>query len=272
MDLSHRALLVSLCITQWVPWKFDKTATNDVDSLHQAKESGRFNKRLIPTAEFSDINSAQNKARSYFNLHTQPWGDDGQRLIAATRVMTFSNEIQALRMEYMRAVDKFMAKYPQLQQDARVRPGSLYNPNEFPPEALVQAKFTFAMETFAAPSSDFRSDIPDEVKANIISSVNKRQEDAVKSCIVRVRDQLERIARVCGSQKSAVRDSLMDSTTAMVDILGDLNITDDPEIERLRGELRQIVVPTDTLRRSKHARAQTADRADEILASMAGLV
>ena len=55
MNLSDRALLVQLSISQWTARKFDKKVTNDVANTHGvASSAGRYNKALLPMNDLLD--------------------------------------------------------------------------------------------------------------------------------------------------------------------------------------------------------------------------
>jgi hypothetical protein len=67
------------------------------------------------------------------------------------------------------------------------------------------------------------------------------------------------------------RDSVVTNLVKLVDILPKLNVTGDPELERLAAEVRSsLLVDPQELRKSESVRTETAKAAAAISARMAG--
>ena len=45
--LNHKAMLMTLSISQWTARKHDKHASSEIEKSHGAKNAGRFNKLLV---------------------------------------------------------------------------------------------------------------------------------------------------------------------------------------------------------------------------------
>ena len=73
MDLSDKAMLVRLTISQWSARKYDKSASQEIIVNHHAKpDAGRFNKLLVNQAEIKKIEKIANTARIYHYKVTLP--------------------------------------------------------------------------------------------------------------------------------------------------------------------------------------------------------
>ncbi len=63
MNLSDRALLVQLSISQWTARKYDKRVTQQALTMNYASsDAGRFNKSLLPANDYLDMVHAKSAA------------------------------------------------------------------------------------------------------------------------------------------------------------------------------------------------------------------
>lgn len=272
--IQSKAMLIELVISQWTATKLDKKVSTEVETSHGAKNAGRFNKQLIAKEKLQAIDKAVTAARDYHHKMTMPWSDSGPRLLPAREFLNYQGQITSLRSQFEDAVSNFIAEYPALVQDARLRLNTLFNPDEYPNVNQVEKKFSFATRIMPVPEADdFRvslnKDEVERVRRQIDADLRERQAGTVRDCYARIRNVVERISTNCRKEKPRFHDSMMESTGELVQILASLNITEDPEIERLRQSIQdQLLVSSDALRNSPTLRVDIADRADELLASM----
>jgi hypothetical protein len=264
-------MLVTLTVSQWTARKFDRKATKEVNASHGAKDAGRFNKLLIDAASLLPIQQTEGAARLHHYSITLPWGNLGERLLPATLFMEYADAMSKYRMEFESRVAALVSTYPKLREDARVRLGSLYEPSDYPIE--IGSRFSFATH-FAPVSSadDFRvnlsSDYVAVIKQDLINQQNSRQAEAMKHVWERVRDVVEKIQEVCSKEKPRIFDSMVDNARQLVDVLPALNLSNDPDLNRVADEMRALLVPTAQLRTSAVKRNTMAKTADQILASL----
>lgn len=269
-----RAMLVELTIRQWAARKHDKKVSREVDQGHGAKNAGRYNKQLIAKDALEPIAKKASAIRLFHYARTLPWGNNGQRLLPAKFFLDYRNELVKHRDEFNRLVDTFMASYPQLVSDARMRLGSLYDPNEYPPATDVRLGFGVEFDIFPVPTAgDFRVDVANEerseIAAQIEAATQERQANATKACYMRVRDVLQRMKQQCVAGKTRITDSLVADIRDLANMLDDLNIAEDPELTRLNNEIRRdLLVDIEDLRRSPTTRQTIGDRASELLNSI----
>lgn len=266
-------MLVELTIRQWMGIKHDKTVSAEVEQTHQAKNAGRYNKYLIDKAHLADISSAANALRKFHYTRTLQWNDGGQRIMPSKLFLEYREEMAKYKQAFDGAVKDFLTKYPQLMQDARMRLGSLYRPEDYPAAHELRDLFAIELKIMPMPdAADFRIDISqeiqDEIRAEITQTIAARQADAVKDCWARMREVVGRIADQCSKEKPVIRESLMENASDLVKVLGGLNITNDPLITQAEAELRSLIVPSTTLRDSPSARRNAANKAAEILQKM----
>ena len=266
-------MLVELTIRQWTGTKHDKSVSAEVEQTHQAKNAGRYNKYLIDKAHLADISSAANALRKYHYTRTLQWNDGGQRIMPSALFLEYRDEMAKYKQIFNDAVRDFLAKYPQLVQDARLRLGTLYRPEDYPAVHELHNLFAIELKIMPMPdAADFRIDISqeiqDEIRAEITQTIAARQADAVKDCWARMREVVGRIADQCSREKPVIRESLMENASDLVKVLSGLNITNDPDITAAETELRGLIVPSATLRDNPSARRNAANKAAEILQKM----
>jgi hypothetical protein len=267
--LQDSAMLVTLTISQWTARKHDRSVSNEVDKTHGAKDGGRYNKLLIRKDALDPIAKVEGAARQYLYKVTLAWGDNGERLLPAALFMDFTQTMGQFRSEFDARVRDLVAEYPTLVQEARQRLGSLYDPADYP--ASIRDKFAFPPPSVTpVPSAnDFRvnlnAEYVDAIKADIEVQMNNRQRDSLKQCWMRVREVVSKITERCGNEKSPIYDSLIENARDLIQILPALNLSGDPELNRIADELDRILVPPDRLRQDKRLRADTAKKADAIL-------
>lgn len=264
-------MLVTLTISQWTARKFDRKATREVNQTHGAKDAGRFNKLLIAADALQPLQQLEGAARQHHYSVTLPWGNLGERLLPATLFMSYADAMGEFEREFLHRVDKLVAAYPQLVQDARVALGSLYDPADYPAE--IRQRFSFQTSFTPVPSADdFRvnlnADFVETIKADITKQQQTRQVEAVKHVWGRVREVVEKIQEVCSKEKPRIFDSMIDNASQLIEILPALNINADPELDRIAEQMKTLVVPPDTLRVSATKRRAVAQSADQILSTM----
>lgn len=270
--LQDSAMLVTLTISQWTARKHDKSISLEVDKTHGAKDGGRYNKLLIRKEALEPIAKIEGAARAYLYKMTHAWGDNGERLLPAALFLDFSQTMQQFRHEFDARVRDLEAEYPSLIEEARTRLGTLYDPKDYP--ASIKDKFNFPPPavTPVPSANDFRvnlnTDYVEAIKKDITERLQDRQRDTLKQCWSRVREVVQRMTERLGNEKSPIYDSLIGNAQELIGVLPALNLTNDPELNRVAAELQSILVPVDRLRQDKRLRADTAAKADAILARL----
>ncbi len=99
-NLTDKAILVNVQISQWTARKFDNKVTSEVNKKHKTKDAGRFNKILIGVEHLKEISQIANKARTYHYDNTTPWSDSGERLLSNLNYFDYIQNISALQDEF----------------------------------------------------------------------------------------------------------------------------------------------------------------------------
>ena len=271
--IQNRSMLIDLSISRWTAIKHDRTVSAEVDQTHAAKQGGRYNKYLIDKAHLAEIDRIANELRKYHYSRTLPWTDKGHRALPSNLFFEYQQELAKYKQQFQKAVDDFIAICPQLVQNARLRLGTMYRPEDYPQSTELARAFSITVDIAPVPdANDFRVDVAkeaqDEIRAQITQAVAERQAKMVKECWSRMREVVGRISDQCSREKPRIHDSLMENARDLVSVLSGLNVTDDPEIAAAEAEIKNLIVDPEQLRASPTTRKRVADAADDLLQRM----
>ena len=283
VNLTTRAMLASVSISQWTARKLDKQATREVAENNDAQQGvGAYHKSLVGKESLAKVATASSAARTAFYGLTLPWLDDGARILPAGNFYRFRDAMDDCRRQFESAVSEFMSDYDAAIRAAETRLGRLFRATDYPTREEVARRFAFSFRILPFPdAADFRVDIGeaqlDDIRREIEADTKSALDGAVK-------DAWRRIADVCGAMvdrlsayKPAMekgdkatgvfRDSLVTNVRDLVDLLPALNLTGDSVMrdiaERMRIEL--CTFDAGELRESDHVRAKVAREAQAIL-------
>ena len=276
-DLSQKAMLVKLSISQWSARKHDKGASAEVQANHgAAADSGRYSKNLLSKLATKPIQTAANTARTFSYSNTLPWNDSGFRILPSANFLRYSDGMRVHQQEFESCVNVFLNDYHIFRSNAEYDLGSLFNPQDYPDDAKISGLFAFETEIQPMPSAaDFRvtlnQDDADRIKSQIENKVNANIEAATNDLWRRLYDATAHMASKLSDSDSIFRDSLVSNLCELCDLLPALNLTDDPKLEEMRREIesRLCNFEPDALRKNPVERATAAKEADEIATLMA---
>ena len=278
ISIASSAMLVELSISTWTARKLDKKVSTQVDLDNGAKTKVvNANKNLMAgTGVLDTIVKYAANARAWHISQTLPWTDNGSRLLPMSNFVNYKKQLGELEANYEALVDKFIIAYPNLVSAAAFQLGTLFDRNEYPDESSLKRKFKFTYSFFPVPTAgDFRIDINEEAKAEIMANCNSAYQDrlnnAMREAWSRLHDCLsrmsERLTDNADGSRKIFRDSLVENGVELVTMLKHLNITQDPKLEQARREL-QVAIGAhdlDSLRDNSNAREAVKMRVDSIL-------
>lgn len=292
MDISSKAMLASLKITQWTCAKKDKEVTDEVLTQRQAKaDAGSFNKRLLAKEQIQSIRQIAGAAR---NLHydlTLPWSQDGARILPAAMFAKYDAEMRKLKGEFEVAVRDFIRDYPGYVADARLRLGGLFKAEDYPDANDVEAKFTWELTISPLPTgNDFRVNLSKEMTEHLRAQIEERTRKEIETG---TRDVWDRVYKVVqhmavsleeykvsvdkdGKEKkeNPFRDTLVSNVRDIAGLLPLLNVTGDPKLNQLATEItgKLTLKEPQELRDDGKARKKVAKDARTILEDMKSLM
>src|SRR5262245_26682025 len=131
-SLSSKAMLCTVSISAWSGYKFDREASEEIAQIHGAeKDSGRFNKRLVPRKELEEITKVIGRARRDHEFVTLPWSDNGCRVHPATTYIHHTNTMRANAAEFQAAVARLASRFEELVAN-QSRLGTLFKVEDYP--------------------------------------------------------------------------------------------------------------------------------------------
>lgn len=277
--LSDRALLVGLNISQWTARKLDRRETSAINARHGLSvEAARVNKNLLPLAtNLERVHQTTSFIRKDFAKRTLPWSLEGVQILKADAYMDFTRTVNTWQSDWESAVDEFVASYPAAYDEAKLLLGTMFNPDDYPAVTDIRRRFSFSIRFMPMPDvQDFRVDIGDEalerLRADLTKDIKASMGEAMSSAWKRVYEVVSRAHERLANPQNVFRDSLIDNAVELCALLPSLNVTDDPDLEKMRQAIEGSLCKynTTTLREDPAVRADVADKMADIMAKMAG--
>jgi hypothetical protein len=256
MSISSSAVLARLNISVWTATKLDKTATNNVISSSGATDkAAQVHKNLMAGTHLrKDIADFAAECRLWHNTWTLGWEDRGARLLPTSLFMDYKAQVNGRRAKFMAMVDSFCDNYDGHVQISRNYLGTLFSASDYPPVDEVRSKFGFSLVFNPVPESGhFLLDIPaqelEETKRSCEQEIDTRLKEAMRGSWEKLHTMLtgmsEKLTEVDEDTKKRWHDSFVTNARDMCRMLTHLNITKDPELEKARRALEQVMAGAD---------------------------
>ena len=187
--------------------------------------------------------------------------------------------MREVKSEFYVEVEKFVSVYPSLVEEAKKNLNGMFNSLEYPSQEKIKEKFYFNVDIEPIPcGKDFRVSLSKEemekIKIETDNRVKEAEQLAIKNLWQRLAEPIRHIAEKLKEKDSIFRNSMIENLNDVLNIIPDLNLTEDKELENIVKECREkltIFSPQD-LREQKNARKSTLQSAEEILKRMEGYV
>jgi len=274
-DILGRAMLVNITIGMWEARKHDREVTDKVNAEYAAShDAGRFHKHLFggPVKELSAVVTASHYLRWTHYAQTLPWSDAGWRLLPTANYMEYAKIMREKQANFEDAVERFVSAYPGLVRDAKQKLNGMYRAADYPTAQSVRRKYHSSIERQPIPhGDDFRVSLPREE----LKRVAKEVEERVAKCVERammdawarldtaVVDLKERL----GKDAKGLRNGVIAKLGELADVLGRLNLTQDPALEKARKQVLTQLATLDpkSLKEDETARSRAAQQVEDIL-------
>jgi hypothetical protein len=208
--------------------------------------------------------------------YTKPWSDSGTRLLPATLVHTHQDLMYDMEQEFWALVDKFLDKYDTLVAAAAFQLGTLFDRNEYPSRSNVKRKFAFSITYAPMPTSgDFRLDVENETQRQLVEKYETRMEEmlqrAAQDSWEKLHGVLSRLSKQLAPRENGKRGKIYDSLLAgsyeLCELLKHFNVSQDPELERMRKSLIDAMegVTTEALKSEPDTRAVLHKKVQDML-------
>ena len=279
MSISASAVLVELNISVWPASKIDREMTEQVNTGASAvRDASQTKKNLFAgTSLRKDIEKFAARVRLYHNTHTLPWADKGQRLLPTKLFMEYKQTMNSYEQTFEFMCDNFFVEYPRLVAEAPANLGTMHNAADYPELDEVRQKFGFRRAVDPIPESgDFRLDVSaedlDEVRSQYETKFEERIADAMKAPWDRLHTMLTGISQKLtdkegDDEKKRYFDSLITNPLELCELLGKMNVTNDPKLEDARRQLEVAMIGADieSIKESAVVREEIKSKVDAIL-------
>jgi hypothetical protein len=276
--LSGSALIVNLSLSVWTGRKLDKRVSEEVDQAKSTKtRAGNYHKNLLAgSGKLEEITKVANAVRTWHYTVTQPWGDNGDRVLNMASFMDYKSRLAEYETQFATSVNMFLNEYDTLVAAAAFQLGDLFNREDYPLREQIVDKFGFRYAFTPLPmAGDFRIDIGEEglreMQDHYEGVLTTRLSDAMRDAWDRLHDVLsrmsERLGDDDGGKRKIFRDSLVENAIEVCGLLRHFNITGDTRLEALRMQLEDTMRGVDaaSLRESDMLREQTKRKVDSML-------
>lgn len=280
MSIVNECMVVNLRINMWTGHRLDKEASKSVtENAGAAEDAARVNKHLIPKEVLQPIGSAASALRNHFYDNTLPWKDNGDRLLTRKAFTRFIEEHEKLAKEFNEEVRKFIdVNYYAARQKAEFRMGAMFKPSDYPMAEELRGKFSATLDIDAVTTAnDFRvqmsAPMQDKIREDIEDKMKERLGKAMQSVWTRLADTLGHFAeRMAGD--GVFREATVKNLEEIVEILPELNVLNDPDLDRIANEIRSTIVGYDVkdLRKNPEVRSIAASEAKRIMDDMKGFM
>jgi hypothetical protein len=279
MSISASAVLVELNISVWPASKIDREMTEQVNTGASAvRDASQTKKNLFAgTSLRKDIEKFAARVRLYHNTHTLPWADKGQRLLPTKLFMEYKQTMNNYEQTFEFMCDNFFIEYPRLVAEAPTNLGTMYRAEDYPDLDEVRTKFGFRRAIDPIPESgDFRLDVSandlEELRTHYEKQHTDRLADAMKAPWDRLHTMLtgisEKLTDKDGEdEKKRYFDSLITNPLELCELLGKMNVTNDPKLEEARRQLETAMLGAniETIKESAVVRGEVKAKVDAIL-------
>lgn len=276
--ITEKAMLAAVHISVWTATKHDRVVSRQVAEQHGAHESaGRYNKKLLQQAAKLDaIRTLAGQIRSHVYKVTLPWSDEGYRILPASLYFQLSEQMKGFERQFDTAVDEFLDEYPAYIEQVRPALSGLFRAEDYPDAHKIREKFELRLEIKPIMTGDdFRVKLSEEHRARISreidAEVRKLLENGTRELWIRLRNLVDHMVARLQQPEGRLYASVVDNIVDLIDVLPDLNLTNDPALNTFVEEIRTRLCAASAkeLKANDLLRATTAQEAADIASRMA---
>lgn len=270
MSIMNECLVVNIQIGVWTGHRLDKAMTKKVtDEAGAHQDAARVNKHVVPKESLAESTSAAGAIRTFFYTRTLPWKDNGDRLLPRSAATKFLEDYSELEGKFREANNRFITeKFPAAVASAEFRMGSLFNIDDYPTAEQLRRKFYANIDIDAvAQAKDIRlNDNTDALQARVTKAVAGLWE--------KLAEPLKHFADKMADEDAIFRDSTVNNLRQVVEMIPELNFTNDPELDRIAKEIDEKITRYEAadLRKDHKVREAVAGEAKAIMDEMAGFM
>lgn len=281
--IAKGAMLVDLSISQWTGRKKNNAVSDEVTASKNARSKKAvsvYNTLLGDCKELEDISKFTSQVRKRHLELTLPWADTGTRLLPLSISQEYMDFINEARQEFEYKVSHFLGNYNNQISKAAFDLGSMFDRALYPTVESLQHKFSLQSTFSPVPlSGDFRLDVDHKVRNALVQEyekamatrLNQANEELWNRLFKHLERMVDRLDVPDDGKPNIFKDTLITNAHELIKFMRDLNVTNDPELERARLALIDAINGKDpeTLRSDIQARLHTKQKLQTILEDFA---
>ena len=261
MQLAKSAMLVSANIVNGglLGERRDNVASLLVENTYNtAHRRTKASKYLIDRKHKSvkQVVSASQRVREVIYRYTLPWGDDKSRLLSVKLLETFREKLNPAIIELNEARENYIQHYPALVSASERDLGELFDRSQYPRVDQIRGLFTTKVSYWPIPESgnfiaEISAEAAKEAKEGIEREIEQRLLEATYDLVKRAKevvsiyvDRLEKFKPADKdnnlNQQGAFRDSLVDNVRDTANLIDRMNMTDNPQINKVVLDLKRL--------------------------------
>lgn len=289
MSLNEKALLIAIDFTIPSGKKVDARVSNNVADQYKIsggrKNSGNFSKVTIDPKFLKEPMGIKRRAVRAFDKMTLPWlhEDIKINLLPNSRYFEFSQiwrECKRDMSQYRWNLENGL--YDEMMQESQTRLSGESQGNglfvhwDYPPVDEFVGKFSmncFVRPVPSADSMDLRVAVGEEeserIRIEIQESMDKQFEETRLALCDRIVEAVQHMKTVLSKDKPVIHETLMEKMEDLVDILPELNFSDDEDLDNVRDIIKEeLVEDVQTLRDDKLIQKDVLNSTESILSKM----
>lgn len=278
--LQANSMLVSFSISLFRGTRKDDRGTIAARSaLNTTSNKGAFTKRVLEQ-HLRPLEVMSNSTYLWHRFMTLPYSDEGSRLLPIKNFDAYESGMRERITAFDAAADSFIENYEKY-RDAELNDpanGGLFLPADYPVKSGLRAKFAIRVNWGPVPDKshfivNLADDKLDEMRASVDDRILEVQKSVRNDLYHRLAETLVHISTKMKSYqegKSRLHQTTLTNLLEVCRVIPNLNVTEDPEIERLRVMALDAFGNSDIeeLKDNEDLRISTATTADSILSAM----
>lgn len=246
-------LIAVLSISSWTNSGRDSDAELELAHKHSCNERRiRVTKELLSKdncPELAHVKALERKARDIWRDMTLPWMDrGGGRILAAEVHGTFLAKMHDVSSELEKAWKDLAKVFDRKVADEQGSMGSMFKKEDYPTGEQLLKMFNFDIDIMPLPKVkdirlSVRSNELKKIKQDYENMVQRKLDQAVKAPWIRVHKvishMMDRLEAKDLDPSSRLYESVVFNIKDLADLLPDLNITKDPELDKMALDLKR---------------------------------
>lgn len=270
--IKEKAILTSWKMKSWSAIKSDSEISREVERIAGAKSgSYKSTKSLIDPKALSEIKSIYGQSKKYHEAVTMPWFDNGYRILPATKYLEYAGKMREFKSDFEKAVQSISDNYSGYIKQAQLDLGTAFKLHEYPTAYEIEKAFSFNAGFMPLPDfQDFRIDLNDSEISALQKEMKEQQAQAVKAMETdlfnRLYKAVEKIVERLSDNDNTFKDSLFSNLQEVLDIIPEMNITENKELEKLcKAVKKEVLKDSQSVRDDAKLRGEVAKSAETLL-------